>query len=718
MIGNEARDKRHMTAPLRVLIVEDSEDDTQLLLVRLRRAGYAPEYIRVDSADALREALKDKSWQIVISDYAMPGFSGLEALRILRADNRDTPFILVSGTVGEEIAVEAIRSGANDYIMKDNLARLVPAIDRELRDVRERADRRRAEDALYQERERALITLHSIGDGVITTDADGRVDYLNPVAERVTGWSNSEAQGRLLTEVLPLTHEASRIPIESPAAVALRTGQVVNLTEQSLLINRDGQEFHIEDSAAPIFDRENQVIGAVLVFHDATRERRMAQQMSWEATHDNLTGLVNRREFAERLNNLLSAGNGGNREHALLYLDLDQFKVINDTCGHDAGDELLRQLSRLLLQNVPTNSSLARLGGDEFGVLLENVSIEQAREIADQLLSTISSFTYEWEGSRFDVGVSIGMVPIQHDTKNASLVLSAADVACYVAKEAGRNRIHVYEDSDIDLGQRHSEMHWVSRIKEALEDNRFILYRQEIVALDSEDTTPHYELLVRMRASDGTIIPPGLFIPAAERYNLMNAIDRWVIDNAFQHLRSLQQRGDESVYSINLSGNSLNDEDISGYIAQKIDEYGICTGQLCFEVTETAAVFNLIKASRIIKALKKLGCRFSLDDFGSGLSSFSYLKNLPVDFLKIDGSFVKDINTDPMNRAIVEAIHQVGHALSIRTIAEFVENEAIVAQLRDIGVDYAQGYHFSQPEPLVDNSNVVQIGKTTSTSVT
>jgi len=718
MIGNEARDKRHMTAPLRVLIVEDSEDDTQLLLVRLRRAGYAPEYIRVDSAEALREALKDKSWQIVISDYAMPGFSGLDALRMLRADDRDTPFILVSGTVGEEIAVEAIRSGANDYIMKDNLARLVPAIDRELRDVRERADRRRAEDALYQERERALITLHSIGDGVITTDADGRVDYLNPVAERVTGWSNSEAQGRLLTEVLPLTHEASRIPIESPATVALRTGQVVNLTEQSLLINRDGQEFHIEDSAAPIFDRDNRVIGAVLVFHDATRERRMAQQMSWEATHDNLTGLVNRREFAERLNNLLSSGNADSRQHALLYLDLDQFKVINDTCGHDAGDELLRQLSRLLLQSVPTNSSLARLGGDEFGVLLENVSIEQAREIADQLLSTISSFTYQWEGSRFDVGVSIGMVPIQHDTKNASLVLSAADVACYVAKEAGRNRIHVYEDSDIDLGQRHSEMHWVSRIKEALEDNRLVLYRQEIVALDSKDTTPHYELLVRMRASDGAIIAPGLFIPAAERYNLMNAIDRWVIDNAFQNLQSLQQRGDNGVYSINLSGNSLNDEEISGYIAQKIDEYGIRTGQLCFEVTETAAVFNLIKASRIIKALKKLGCRFSLDDFGSGLSSFGYLKNLPVDFLKIDGSFVKDINTDPMNRAIVEAIHQVGHALSIRTIAEFVENEAIVAQLRDIGVDYAQGYYFSRPEPLVDNSNVVQIGKTTSTLAT
>ncbi|TCK19427.1 PAS domain S-box-containing protein/diguanylate cyclase (GGDEF)-like protein [Thiogranum longum] len=702
-----------MTAPIRMLLVEDNDDDAQLLLVRLRRAGYTPDYIRVDNADSLKQALQDHDWQIVVSDYAMPGFSGLEALRILREHNRNTPFILVSGTVGEEIAVEAMRLGANDYIMKDNLTRLVPAIDRELRDVRDRSDRKRAEEALYQERERALVTLHSIGDGVITTDADGRVDYMNPVAERVTGWSSNEAQGHPLMEVLPLTNEATRISIESPASISLRTRQVVSLSEQCLLVNRDGQEFHIEDSAAPIFDRDNRVIGVVLVFHDVTRERRMARQMTWEATHDSLTGLVNRREFAERLNNLLASSE---QEHALLYLDLDQFKVINDTCGHDAGDELLRQLSRLLLQNVPTNSSLARLGGDEFGVLLENVSMEQAREVANQLLTTFSHFTYQWEERRFDIGVSIGMVPIQRDTRNASLILSAADVACYVAKESGRNRIHVYEESDIDLGQRHNEMHWVSRITEALEEDRFVLYRQEITSLDEMETTPHYELLVRMRSVDGTIIPPGNFIPAAERYNLMNSLDRWVIDKAFQQLKLFQQQGDEGIYSINLSGNSLNDENFSEYIVQKIREYRIRTELLCFEVTETAAVFNLARASHIIKTLKKLGCRFSLDDFGSGLSSFGYLKNLPVDFLKIDGSFVKDMDTNPMNRAIVEAIHQVGHALSIRTIAEFVENEAIVRQLRDIGVDYAQGYYFSRPEPLVDDNNVVPIGKSSLSS--
>jgi len=688
-----------MSAPLRLLIVEDN-DDAQLLLARLRHAGYQPDYARVDNAQQMQRALQEGDWQLVVSGYALSDFTGLEALRMLRKHDSETPFILVSGTVGEEIAVQAMRSGANDYIMKDNLTRLVPSIERELREARERADRQRAEQALYQERERALVTLHSIGDGVITTDAEGRVDYMNPVAEKVTGWSYGEAQGYPLSEVLPLIDETTRHPIESPAMISLRSGRVVALDEQCVLVNRHGQEFQIEDSAAPIYDRDNSIIGAVLVFHDVTRERRMAHQMIWQATHDSLTGLANRNEFADRLAGLLaSMASSEEREHALLYLDLDQFKVINDTCGHAAGDELLKQLSRMLRREMPANASLARLGGDEFGILIEDTGPAQAREVASRLLHSISAFTFQWQQRRFDVGASIGMVLIQRDTPNASFVLSAADVACYVAKESGRNRVHVYEESDIDLGQRHSEMHWVSRIKEALEENRLLLYRQEITALTSDQTTPHHELLVRIRARDGAIIPPDAFIPAAERYNLMKAVDRWVIDTAFRFVNQAQS-GDDSIYSINLSGNSINDDDFPDYVRQKILQYGIRAGQLCFEVTETAAVFHLQKARHMIHALKRLGCRFSLDDFGSGLSSFGYLKNLPVDFLKIDGSFVEDMNTDPMNRAIVEAINQVGHTLNIRTIAEFVENREIATHLRDIGVDFGQGYYFSKPEPL------------------
>ena len=692
-----------MNTPLRFLLVEDSDDDAQLLAVKLRRAGYEPDYRRVDSESDMLAALQDDSWQIVISDYAMPGFSGLRALQILRERSPDTPFILVSGTVGEEIAVEAMRQGANDYIMKDNLARLAPAIERELRDSRERRERRRTEETLYQERERALITLHSIGDGVITTDADGRVDYMNPVAESVTGWTYAEAQGHPLTDVLPLIDEATRLPVQSPADITLESGQVVNISDQYVLINRNGQEFNIEDSAAPIFDRDNRIIGAVLVFHDATRERRMARQMTWQATHDSLTGLANRNEFADRLSSLLEGvGGDDDRRHALLYLDLDQFKVVNDTCGHNAGDELLKQLSRTLRANVPASAALARLGGDEFGILLENVSLQQATDAANRLLQALSDFTFEWQQRRFAVGASIGMVSIGADTPSPSFVLSAADVACYVAKEAGRNRVHVYQDSDINLGERHNEMHWVSRIKEALENDRLVLFRQTIISLNGDDPTPHCELLVRMRDQEGRMVPPGAFIPAAERYNLMNTIDRWVIDTAFAYLQQSQRRGDPCIYAINLSGNSLNDDDLPDYIQTKIREHGVNPGQLCFEVTETAAVFNLEKVNHMIKILKALGCRFSLDDFGSGLSSFGYLKSLPVDFLKIDGSFVRDMDTDPMNRAIVEAIHQVGHSLSIRTIAEFVENEAIVAQLKAIGVNFGQGYHFSKPVPLFE----------------
>ncbi|VAW82773.1 Sensory box/GGDEF family protein [hydrothermal vent metagenome] len=479
-----------------------------------------------------------------------------------------------------------------------------------------------------------------------------------------------------------------------------------------MLVNRSGQEFHIKDSAAPILDRENRIIGSVLVFHDITREHHMTRQMTWQATHDSLTGLANRNEFSDRLASML-AGIDANTslQHALLYLDLDQFKVVNDTCGHAAGDELLKQLSRCLRTNIPISASLARLGGDEFGILLEDVSLEQADVIAGQLLQAFAQFTFHWQDQRFDVSVSIGMVPIHHKTPNASFALSAADVACYVAKDAGRNRVHIYQDSDIDLSERHNEMHWVSRIKAALEENRFVLYKQEITPLCETGQTPHYELLVRLLDQDGRIVPPGAFIPAAERYNLMNTLDRWVIDSAFSFLRTARQRGDESIYSINLSGNSLSDEDLPDYIQAKINEYRVRTEQLCFEITETAAVFNLEKASHMICSLKKIGCRFSLDDFGSGLSSFSYLKNLPVDFLKIDGSFVKDMNTDPMNRAIVEAIHQVGHSLSIRTIAESVENQAIADQLKTIGVDFAQGYHFSEPEPLLSSDNVILLHK-------
>ena len=693
-----------MSKSLNVLIIEDVEDDAELVLLRLRQAGYQPRHVRVQSAAAVEKTLREQPWDIVISDYAMPSFSGIDALRIVRKFDRDLPFILVSGTVGEEFAVDAMRSGANDYILKDNLTRLVPAIDRELREAVERRQRRHAEEALYQERERALVTLHSIGDGVVTTNREGMVDYLNPVAEQVTGWTYGEAHGRKLTEVLPLVSESTRLPVTSPAEVCLRTGNVVSLEENVLLINRNGEEFHIEDSAAPIFDSEDSIIGAVLVFHDVTQERRMARQISWQAPHDSLTGLSNRGEFDVQLSNLSDDSKTRHREHAMLYLDLDQFKVVNDTCGHTAGDELLKELSQLLVRHLPNNATLARLGGDEFGVLLENSDIDQSRKIAEQVLRVVESFQFRWEASTFDISVSIGLVPISGDEITPTFALSAADVACFVAKESGRRRIHVYQEGDAEHTRHHSEMQWVARINQAMKENRFELFRQAIVPLQEESRETRYELLIRLRDSDGKLVPPGMFIPSAERYNLMPALDRWVIETTFHYFALLRQCEPESAaltrFSINLSGNSLNDDSLYAFIHQQLENHQVPAAHICFEITETAAVFNLDNASRFIRNMKDMGFRFALDDFGSGLSSFAYLKNLPVDFLKIDGSFVKDMVDDPMDSAIVDAINQVGHVLGIRTIAEFVENDAIFAKLKELGVDYAQGYGIGKPEPM------------------
>jgi diguanylate cyclase (GGDEF)-like protein/PAS domain S-box-containing protein len=685
-------------------MIEDVEDDAELVLLRLRQSGYSPDYIRVQTAADVRASLERESWDLVISDYAMPSFSGLDAVRIVRDWDQDLPFILVSGNVGEEFAVEAMRAGANDYILKDNLTRLVPAIERELREAEERRERRHTERALYQERERALITLHSIGDGVITTDKEGRVEYLNPVAENVTGWFYGEAQGRPLRQVLPLISESTRQPVDSPAEACLRTGTVVKLEEDCLLVNRHGEEFHIEDSAAPIFDSEDNMIGVVLVFHDVTEERRMARQISWQATHDSLTGLSNRGEFDNQLDRLIRDSRTYRHKHALLYLDLDQFKVVNDTCGHTAGDELLKELSQLLIRHLPRNSLLARLGGDEFGILLEHADLDESRSVAEQILRVTESFQFRWESSTFDMSMSIGLVPIAGEDITPSFALSAADVACFVAKESGRKRVHVYQEGDAEHTRHHSEMQWVSHINKALAEDRFELFRQPIVPLNEETDETRYELLIRLRDEDNKLVPPGLFIPAAERYNLMPTLDRWVIRTAFQYYADLRRYEPESAvrlrYSINLSGNSLNDDNLLQFIRDQLNQFDMPTHQLCFEITETAAVFNLDNATRFIRSLKELGCRFALDDFGSGLSSFAYLKSLPVDFLKIDGSFVKDMATDRMDRAIVEAINQVGHVLGIRTIAEFVENDAIIAELQKIGVDYAQGYGVGRPESL------------------
>ncbi len=560
-------------------------------------------------------------------------------------------------------------------------------------------ERKLYEEALFREKESAQITLQSIGDGVITTDATCTTEYVNPVAEELTGWRVDDASGRPIDEIFRGFHEETCEPLENPLAVAIRRNRSIKSVRPTLLIRRDGNELYIESTASPIRDGKGNVTGGVLVFHDVSESRELNRRLSYHASHDILTGLVNRREFEVRLERALKSAKAQETSYALCYLDLDQFKIVNDSCGHSAGDALLGQLGTLLKAKIRWRDTLARLGGDEFGVLLESCTLDEAMQTAESLRMAISEYKFMWDDRSFRLGVSIGVVPISADNEDVAALLSAADSACAAAKEAGRNRIHSFQENDIDLMRRRREMQWAARINNALEENRFELFRQTIQPLQAEEEGAHYEILLRMRDENGGIISPGLFIEAAERYSITPSIDRWVIRSAFRWLVSeADERERLALCSINLSGQSLGDEKFLPFVVDQFQMSGIDATKICFEITETAAIASYSQANRFINALKELGCKFALDDFGTGLSSFGYLKHFPVDYLKIDGSFVKEILHDPIDREMVRSINEIGHLTGKQTIAEFAENEEIITMLRGMGIDYAQGYGVSEPK--------------------
>ena len=557
--------------------------------------------------------------------------------------------------------------------------------------------------ALQVEKERAQITLESIGDGVITTDVEGLIAYMNPAAEQMTHWKNYQAAGLPLAALFNLLdendHKDSSVLIER-----ILSGKLAGGSENAKLIQRlDGSTVSVALVGSPI-RTDGHVSGAVLVLHDMTQERQYIASLSWQATHDALTGLANRREFEYRLELALNGLAHQPARHSLMFLDLDQFKLVNDTSGHAAGDELLRHICALLQQGIREGDTLARLGGDEFGILLENCPPEIAEKVAENLRQTIESLHFVWKDRPFVTSVSIGMVHVSTAPTTLEASLRAADMACYMAKEKGRNRVQIYHDDDSELSIRFGEMAWIQRLHMALEENRFILFAQQIAPLNRDlgQGAGHIEILLRLRDEAGRMILPDSFIPAAERYGLMTTLDRWVVQNVFkiisECLRDNHRSGPMSVCAINLSGTSIGDDAFLEYLRQQFQIYAIPPELICFEITETSAIANLGSAIRFINELKGLGCRFSLDDFCAGMSSFAYLKHLPVDFLKIDGSFVKDMLDDPINRAMVEVINHIGHVMGKKTIAEFVENPQIEQALLEIGVDYAQGYVIERPQ--------------------
>ncbi|SMC25223.1 PAS domain S-box-containing protein/diguanylate cyclase (GGDEF) domain-containing protein [Andreprevotia lacus DSM 23236] len=555
-------------------------------------------------------------------------------------------------------------------------------------------ERKRMEAALQAEQERALVTLASIGDAVLTTDTQGSISYMNPAAEVLLGVRH--ATGLRFSTTCHLIDEARNEQEFDPVGQVL-AGESADTEGRNLwLIRKDGSETAVRLVAAPMHDEAGHIAGAALAFHDMTRERQFVAHLSWQASHDELTGLVNRREFEQRLGRLLAERPQRVIHHALLFLDLDQFKLVNDTSGHASGDELLRQVCSTLQRHLRVDDTLARLGGDEFGVILQGCRLEPATRIAETLREAIETLHFAWGGQPFNISVSIGLVALDDTPYTLEDSMRAADVACYMAKEKGRNRVQHYQPGDAEITVRYGEMEWVQRIHRALEEHRFCLYAQDIVALAEPDHR-HVELLLRLINDDGSVVPPSAFIPAAERYNLMPLLDRWVVRTA---LASMRQQPETLICSINLSGASIGDDAFLEFVCTQLQDSGVEASHVCFEITETTAIANLNRATLFIHALKARGCRFSLDDFGAGMSSFAYLKHLPVDYLKIDGAFVKGMVNDASDRAMVEAINHIGHVMGKRTIAEFVENEAILTTTREIGIDYAQGYALCRPQPF------------------
>jgi diguanylate cyclase (GGDEF)-like protein len=563
-----------MVDSLKILIVEDSEDDALLLIRELRKGGYSPYFDRVDSPEKLETALQEQPWDVIITDHSMPRLTSETVLDMVNKSDKDIPVIIVSGIIPESTAVANMKAGAQDYIMKDNLTRLIPAIEREIGDSRVRKAKRRAENTI--------------------------------------------------------THMA---------------------------------------------------------YHDA------------------LTGLDNRNQLEKRLQLALERSWQTGQIHALLYIDLDQIRIVNDTCGYVAGDILIKQLSQILKEKVRDSDCLARLGGDEFGVLLESCPADQALQVAQNLLRAINEFRFEWKDATHHISASIGFIEINSQSPGVDELLSNADMACYFAKDQGGNRIKVFAGEDVDLSRKKGEMQWVARINKALEEGQFRLYEQAILPVSPHDTkVRHTELLVRMMSSDGAIMEPEAFMQAAEHYRLVSKIDRWVIESAFLYLSRLLQQGSTSrdlgVYFIGISGSSLSESAFYDYVKEKLVEYSIPPELICFEVKETIALSQYGSAMDFIKNIRSSGCRIAIDDFGAGLSSFTYLKSVPVDYVKINGGFVGRVVDDPMDCAIVEAINQIGHIAGLQTIAELVESDSVMYKLKDIGVDYAQGNNLDMPHPI------------------
>ena len=562
--------------------------------------------------------------------------------------------------------------------------------------------RKLAEEALFQEKERAQVTLASIGDGVIRTDGRGMVEFMNPAAERLSGWSIHEAYGRHLRDVYRIIDPATYTTLLDPVTRCLAEGRFVEFPGERMLQPRTGHPIAIADSASPIFNRQGRTLGAVLAFKDVTELRTMESERSFLATHDPLTGLRNRQSFETEVERAVESARTQRRQHTLLLAELDQHRLLLDTSGHFAGDEALKHFGERLQSCMPAGSVLARIGANDFAVLFVDSPLARGLECARELRESLGRSPFRWQGRPFELTAAIGLAPIHEATADGTAALAEADAARFAARQKGGNRIHEFRPGDDAIARRMGELQWAQEIRRAKEDGRFRLYGQHIVPLHpGVESEPMAEIFLRMISEGGEPVPTAAFIAAAERYQLITQLDRWVVAESLAALAGAgRARG--LTYTVNLSGQSLGDEPFLEHVLQTIDATQADPRRLCFEITETAAIANLSSALRFISALRGMGCRFVLDDFGAGFSSFAYLKNLPVDFLKIDASFTHQLPKDRIQRALVESIQQIARVLGMKTIAEGIEDESTLEILREIGVDYGQGFVLHRPAPLVE----------------
>lgn len=555
----------------------------------------------------------------------------------------------------------------------------------------------------------ARITLSSIGEGVIRTDAQGRIDFVNPSAQRLTGWDESELLGRSIEECFTVVDENTLNALPNPVSECIK-GRKSSSHTPATLLSRQGGEVNIQHSAAPILGSDGGLLGVVLVFSDVSESGRLSQKLAYQASHDALTGLLNRTAFEEQLNRAITSAKQSDATHALMYADLDHFKVVNDTCGHVAGDELLKQLASLLREDIRRHDSLARLGGDEFGLLLERCSLNHATHIAEKIVEAFEGYRFAWNDQIFEVGISIGIIEINRASADAVSLLGAADRACYAAKDAGRNRVHVYQEDDSLLTQRKSAVIWLHRVQQSIEQERLVLYGQAIAPARASEKEQIYgiEILLRMKGAGGDVILPGAFLPAMQRFNFSGRLDRWVVAQALMLMTEGSGiDGDISVVSLNISGQSIGDRSFKDHVLEVLERSKVPGDKICFEITETVAISNLVAAQTFIASLKERGCRFALDDFGSGFSSFAHLKGLDVDYVKIDGSLVKGMVKGDVDQAMVRSITEIGQLMDKQVIAEWVEDETTRDQLCSLGVDFVQGFAVSRPVPIANFQNVL-----------